>query len=259
MTSREKGTPAGDFDYEAHGTGYARLRQPDPHIAAQVHQALGPARTVLNVGAGAGSYEPSDRYVLAIEPSAVMRAQRPPHLAPAIDGRAEDLPLDDESVDASMALVTVHQWADLEKGLSELCRVTRGPIVILTFDRDTLFQYWMADYVPELISVEHRRYPPIQTLVAGLRGNVEVRAVSIPIDCTDGFKEAYYARPERLLEPEVRKAQSAWGFVDEAVQERFVKALAEDLRIGEWDRRYGAWRQKPYYEGSLRLIVSNPK
>src|ERR1700722_12778228 len=129
-----KKTSAGDFDYDAQGGGYARQRRTDPRIAALVHQALGSARTVLNVGAGAGSYEPDDRHVIAIESSAAMRSQRPAHLAPAIHGVAENLPLDDQSVDAAMAMLTVHQWGDLDKGLAEMVRVTRGPIVVLTFD-----------------------------------------------------------------------------------------------------------------------------
>lgn len=253
-----KRLPAGDFDYETHGRGYSQQRRADPRIAAFVTQELGNARTVLNVGAGAGSYEPEDRYVLAIEPSAAMRAQRPAHLAPAIHGIAEDLPLDDQSVDASMALVTVHQWSNLRKGLSELCRVTRGPILILTFDREALDRYWLADYVPELIAVEYRRYPPLKKIRVGLRGTVHVHKVPIPIDCVDGFTEAYYARPEQFLSPTVRKAQSAWGFVDEEVEKRFASTLAKDLQSGTWDERYGQWRNKPFYEGSLRLIVSHP-
>jgi hypothetical protein len=255
---QSKQPTAGDFDYEAHGQGYAQQRRADPRIAALVNQALGTARTVLNVGAGAGSYEPEDRYVLAIEPSAAMRAQRPAHLAPAIHGMAEELPLDNQSVDASMALVTVHQWSSLSQGLSELCRVTRGPIVILTFDRDALDRYWLADYVPELIAVEYRRYPPLATIRDGLRGTVQIDTVPIPIDCIDGFTEAFYARPERFLEPSVRMAQSAWGFVDKQIQERFARTLAEDLQSGAWDERYSDWRKKPFYEGSLRLIVSHP-
>ncbi len=227
-------------------------------IAARVQKALGNARTVLNFGAGAGSYEPDDRYVFAIEPSAAIRAQRPPSLAPAIHRIAEDLPLDDQSVDAVMALITVHQWQDLSKGLHELVRVTRGPIVILTFDRQDLDGYWLADYVPELIAVEYQRYPPIETIVAGLRGTVEVQVVPVPIDCVDGFTEAFYARPERFLNPAVRRGQSAWGFVGEQVQKRFVLALAEDLRPSVWGERYGEWRKKPSFEGSLRLIVSRP-
>ena len=136
--------PAGDWDYERHGHGYTAFRRPDPRIAAQVHRALGPARTVLNVGAGAGSYEPEGRYVLAVEPSAVMRAQRPRSLAPAIDAVAESLPLDDRSVDAAMAMITIHQWPDAGRGLREMRRVTRGPVVIMTFDGDALDRFWLA-------------------------------------------------------------------------------------------------------------------
>lgn len=136
-------TLAGDFDYDRHGQGYARQRRTDPRIAARVHAArvhaaLGQARTVINVGAGAGSYEPEDRHVVAVEPSAAMRAQRPRHLAPALDAVAERLPFDDDSFDAAMATVTVHQGSDTEQGLRELRRVSHGPVVILTFDGDAL-------------------------------------------------------------------------------------------------------------------------
>jgi len=130
--------PAGDVDYAKIGPGYSNLRKPDPRIAAMIQALLGPARTVLNVGAGAGSYEPQDRHVIAIEPAATMRAQRPSHLAPAIDAIAEQLPLDTATVDASMAILTVHQWKNRPAGLLELIRVTRGPIVLMTFDPDSL-------------------------------------------------------------------------------------------------------------------------
>src|SRR5688572_12062957 len=176
---------AGDFDYEAHGSGYARQRRTDPRIAALVYAALGDARTVLNVGAGAGSYEPEDRHVIAIEPSAAMRAQRPKHLTPAIHGIAENLPLDDQSVDASMASITVHQWPDLQKGLSELRRVTRDRIIVLTFDGDVLDRYWLADYVPELIAHERRRFPAIETICKCFGGKTEVQSIPIPKDCVD--------------------------------------------------------------------------
>jgi hypothetical protein len=248
----------GDFNYDTHGQGYAQIRRTDPRIAALVHQALGGARTVLNVGAGAGSYEPPDRHVLAVEPSAVMRAQPPPQLAPAIRGVAEALPLDDQSVDAAMAMVTVHQWADLKKGLSELCRVTRGPIAVLTFDGEALDNFWLAEYAPELIAAERRRYPSIETIRAGLVGAASIRAVPVPIDCVDGFTEAYYARPERFLDPAVRGAQSAWGFITKKEQTRSVERLGADLGSGAWDRKYGEWRKMPFFEGSLRLIVSSP-
>jgi SAM-dependent methyltransferase len=246
---------AGDVDYNVHGHGYAQQRQTDPRIARWVHAALGDARTVLDVGAGTGSYEPEDRHVIAIEPSAAMRAQRPPHRVPAIQGIAEALPLDDQSVDASMALITVHQWTNLNKGLSELRRVTRGPIVVMAFDGDALGRFWLAQYVPELIAVERRRDPPIETIRAGLGGTTSVQSIPIPIDCMDGFSEAHYARPEKLLEEAVRRSQSAWSFVDRAVEERFVKRLAEDLKSGAWDEQYGHWRRAPVYEGSLRLIT----
>jgi SAM-dependent methyltransferase len=257
MTDLLKRKLAGDVDYTKHGEGYVRTRRTDPRIAAWVHRALGDARTVLNIGAGAGSYEPQDRYVLAVEPSEAMRAQRPRNLVPAINGIAEQLPLDDQSVDAAMALVTVHQWHDLDKGLRELRRVTRGSIVVLTFDGDALDRYWLAHYAPELISVERRRYPNMERIAKGLGGSTEVHVIPIPIDCVDGFTEAYYARPESFLDANIRRSQSAWSFVPEDDQTRFVKRLADDLTSGEWDRKYGEWRKKPFFEGSLRLLVSN--
>jgi SAM-dependent methyltransferase len=246
---------AGDFDYDANGQTYARQRRTDPRIAALVHETLGSARTVLNVGAGAGSYEPTDRHIIAIEPSAAMRTQRPAHLTPAIHGAAENLPLDDRSVDAAMAMVTVHQWPDLETGLAELTRVTRGPIVVLTFDGDALDRLWLAEYAPELFAVERRRYPAIDRICAGLGGNCEVRPVPIPFDCVDGFSEAFYGRPEQFLDPAVRRSQSAWGFIEPAMEERIVAALAADLESGAWDARHGRWRRQPFFEGAVRLIV----
>jgi len=248
---------AGDFDYDTHGHGYAVQRRTDPRIAAMVHAALGTAKTVLNVGAGAGSYEPVDRHVTAVEPSETMRAQRPPHLVPALAAIAEALPFDDQSFDASMAMVTVHQWSDRERGLQELRRVTRGPIVVLTFDGDALDRFWLADYVPELIVADRGRLPPIAGITATLGGETAVQTVSIPRDCIDGFTEAYYARPERFLDESVRRSQSVWGFVEREVEVRFVRALKDDLSSGAWDERYGKWRRMAHFDGSLRLIVSD--
>ena len=247
--------PAGDVDYGAWGRGYSLQRRADPRIEAQVHAALGDARTVLNIGAGAGSYEPRDRHVIAIEPAAAMRAQRGPDRAPAIAGVAEALPLDDQSVDASMAMMTVHQWPDLAKGLAELRRVTRGPIVIMTADGEALGGFWFNDYAPERIEAERRRLPPIRTLVLGLGGQVEVETVAIPLDCTDGFVEAFYGRPERMLDPLVRAAQSGWGFVSPDVELRFVATLSADLASGAWDRKYGALRTQPTFDGGGRLVI----
>ncbi|MDQ5833099.1 MAG: methyltransferase domain-containing protein [Actinomycetota bacterium] len=247
---------AGDFEYERHGTGYTAQRRTDPTIAALVHQALGEARTVLNVGAGAGSYEPEDRYVLAVEPSAAMRAQRPADLAPAIDAVAEALPFDDDSVDAAMAVITVHQWPDAAQGLGDLRRVTRGPVVVLTFDGEALDRFWLADYVPELLEHERRRMPLIEAICSALGAESEVQTVPVPFGCVDGFSEAFYGRPERFLDDAVRWAQSFWGFAEPGVEDRFVASLRADLASGEWDERYGALRSRPFYEGSLRLIRS---
>jgi SAM-dependent methyltransferase len=252
MTSRI----AGDFDYEAHGTGYTVQRRTDPRIAELVHTALGSARTVVNVGAGAGSYEPQDRQVTAVEPSALMRAQRPTYLSAAIDAVAEDLPFADNSFDAAMATVTIHQWPDVDRGLRELRRVSRGRVVVLTFDADALDLLWLADYVPELITAERRRYPAIQHIVQVLGGTATVTPVPIPEDCVDGFTEAYYARPERFLDPAVRQSQSAWGFIDPAAEQAGIDRLRADLESGEWDRRYGTLRSEPTFIGSLRLITA---
>jgi len=248
---------SGDFDYDTHGSGYASVRRPDPRIAALVHAALGDAGTVLNVGAGAGSYEPTDRHVVAVEPSATMRAQRPPTLAPALNATAEQLPFDDDSFDAVMATVTVHQWRGLHRGLSELRRVARGPVVILTFDGDALDRFWLAAYAPELIAAERRRYPAIPLLADAIGRTASVTEVPIPIDCADGFTEAFYARPESFLDPRVRAAQSAWGFIPPEAADRTVASLRQDLASGRWDRTYGEWRTRPHFSGSLRLLAGH--
>ncbi len=182
VASARRAAPAGDFDYERNGSGYAARRRPDPRIAALIHRALGDARTVLNVGAGAGSYEPDGRYVVAVEPSATMRAQRPPDRVPAIDATAERLPFDDDSFDAAMATVTIHQWSDPDTGLLEMRRVSRGVVTIMTFDAPALEEFWLCDYVPEVIAVEQRRFPPISRIVRTLGGSAEV--VSVPIRTT---------------------------------------------------------------------------
>ena len=254
MTRHADGS-AGDANYGAIGAGYISYRQPDPVIAAFIGRYLGDARSVLNVGAGAGSYEPVDRKVTAVEPSASMRAQRPAHLPRAIDAVAGKLPFPDASFDASMATFTVHQWPDLRAGLVEMRRVTRGPVLILTCDPAELDRSWLAAYAPEVIAVEARRYPSIAGITNALGSPAEVVPIPIPLRCTDGFSEAYYGRPERLLEPGARLANSAWSFVDPSVAARFVADLGRDLANGTWDASYGHLRTQASFEGSLRLIV----
>jgi hypothetical protein len=247
---------AGDADYGQIGARYSTYRQPDRRIAARIVKAIGDARTILNVGAGAGSYEPADRQVTAVEPSASMRAQRPPHLPTAIDATAEKLPFPDHHFDASMATFTVHQWADLKVGLAEMRRVTRGPVMVLSCDPAALNRFWLHDYAPEVTAVEAARYPAIADIVAGLGPDATVLQVPIPLDCRDGFNEAYYGRPERLLDEGARLACSGWSFVEPSVVARFVKNLGRDLADGTWDKRFGHLRSKSEFDGPLRLIIS---
>jgi SAM-dependent methyltransferase len=259
VRKRHKDGSAGDANYAVIGQGYQKYRQPDPHIAGFIRAALGEARSVLNVGAGAGSYEPLDRQVTAVEPSSSMRAQRASHLPAALDAVAEELPFADRSFDASMATFTVHQWADLEAGLAEMRRVTWGPVVILSCDPDALEGFWLNAYAPEAIAIEARRYPSISSIDNGLGGGADVQAVPIPLNCLDGFSEAYYGRPERLLDTGARLANSAWSFLDPAVGQRFASDLARDLADGSWDASHGHLRTQPFFEGSLRLIVGQPR
>lgn len=249
---------AGDADYGRIGPGYASIRQPDPRIEAAVWGAFGDARTVLNVGAGAGSYEPRDRQVTAVEPSASMRAERPADRVAAIDATAEELPFPDQAFDASMASVTIHQWPDPEAGLREMRRVTRGPVVILTFTPEVPEPWWQPEYVPELFEVEAHRMPALDRVTGALGGDVEVRVLPIPADCIDGFGQAFFARPERTLEADVRRAMSAWSFVPPEVHERYVRELGADLASGAWDARWGRFRELPEFDGGLRLVVARP-
>ena len=250
-------TPAGDFDYDKSKVDYATIRKTDPRIGALVRRSFGEAHSLLNVGAGAGSYEPLDIEVVAVEPSEQMRLQRPAHLTTAIDATAEALPFDDKSFDASLASITVHQWSDLEAGLQEMRRVTRGPIVILTFEPEQLKNYWLAGYVPEIMEIESRRMPSFERLKAALGGSFSASQVPIPLDCQDGFAEAYYGRPEAFLDEPVRRAQSFWGFMDRDDEERCVARLRDDLSSGAWDRTHGDLRHQPHFAGSLYLITAH--
>lgn len=247
------------FDYDGLEHDYANHRKTDPRIAEYIHRALEPAKTILNVGAGSGSYEPNDIHVTSVEPSAVMREKRIGlGRPPAINARAEQIPFDDNSFDASMALVTVHHWPDIQAGLNEMRRVTKSQILVLTFDPDALDRFWNTQYFPELVAVEKERYPTIASLISWLGGNCEVIEIPIPLDCTDGFQEAFYGRPEAFLDKKVRQAQSAWGFLSEEMQTALTRRLALELTSGEWDRKFGHHRKMESFNGSLRLIVSQP-
>jgi SAM-dependent methyltransferase len=257
MTLQANGGDPGQASYAEIALLYAHYRRPDPRIAALVTNALGEAKTVLNVGAGTGSYEPAHLSVTPVEPSAAMRAQRPAHLTAALGVTAEALPFADNSFDASMSTFSVHQWRDLERGLSEMRRVTRGPVVILTCDPTLLNRFWLSMYTPEVIDAEARRYPSIGRLAKGLGSRVQVLSVPIPLDCTDGFNEAYYGRPAALLDRGARLSCSAWSFVDDTVHDRFTAELSRDLADGTWDNRFGTLCSQPTFDGSLVLVISD--
>lgn len=254
MRSRTADGSAGDADYGTIGGAYTAYRRPDPRIAGFIGRALGGARTVVNVGAGAGSYELAGFEVTPVEPSASMRAQRPAHLPAAVNAVAEALPFGDDAFDAAMTTFSVHQWGDLRAGLAEMRRVARGPVVILTCDPDRVRDFWLYEYAPGVLDAEARRYPAIGDITAALGGRVEVGTVPIPADCRDGFNEAYYARPERLLDPDARRSCSAWSFVEPEVAARYTERLRDDLASGAWDARHGHLRRQPALDGSLVLI-----
>ncbi|MCU0152519.1 class I SAM-dependent methyltransferase [Curtobacterium poinsettiae] len=238
MTTTTDGS-AGDADRRQH-------RRPEPAFARAVAKALGDARTVLDVGAGAGaagSYAPTDRDVTAVQ-------------------AAEDLPFADDTFDAAVSTFSLHGWAErgaLERGLAEVRRVTRGPIVIVTFDPDRIERSWLAEYAPEVLSAEARRHPALPRITDALGDDtVTSTPLPIPFTCVDGFAEAYYARPERLLDPAVRRADPAWDLVDEFTVRRSVAALRTALESGEWDRRHGSLRIRPTDEGSVVLVTATP-
>ena len=238
--------------YDTIGLDYAQLRKPDPRIEAAIHAALGDARTVLNVGAGAGSCEPTDRRVTALEPSAAMIAQRPAGYAEVVQGVAEDLPLGDDSFDAVMAVLTVHHWRDQAKGLAELRRVSRGPVVILTFD--ALFPaFWLADYIPELVRLDEGQMP-YMSFYGEMLGPVDIHPVEIPADCIDGFLCAYWKRPAAYLDERVRGAISSfWKIGDISPALARLKA---DLDHGAWPERYASLLALDRLDCGYRLVVS---
>ncbi|MEU6821093.1 class I SAM-dependent methyltransferase [Streptomyces atriruber] len=258
MSTRTYGSSADGIGYDTSSTRPVARRRPDPRIAGLIARALGDARSVLNVGAGTGSYEIAAHTITAVEPSLAMRAQRPAALATAIDAVAEDLPFADGRFDASMTLFSVHQWSDVEAGLREMRRVTRGPVVVLAHDPARVRDFWLYEYAPDVLDAEVRRHPPLRTLTAALGGTTTVQPVPIPLDCTDGFNEAYYGRPELLLDPAARQACSAWSFIDDRARQDFDTSLRHALGSGAWDAAFGHLRNRPAYDGSLVLLRSTP-
>lgn len=219
--------------YDAIGAGYARRRREDPRIASLIRAALGDARSVVNVGAGAGSYEPADMSVLAVEPSETMIGQRPTGAAPCLRGSAEALPVDTGAHDAAMAILTIHHWADWRAGLREMRRVARRRIVLLTFDVDAS-DFWLTrDYFPALLDLDRAIMPPLDAL-AREPGAFDATPVPVPHDCVDGFLGAYWRRPRTYLDENARGAMSSFARIDAADG---LARLAADLDSGAWRAR----------------------
>jgi SAM-dependent methyltransferase len=240
--------------YDTIGVDYSALRKPDPRIAARIASALGSARTVLNVGAGTGSYEPTDRAVTAVEPSREMIRQRSPQAAEAIQASAEDLPFGDAHFDASMAILTVHHWPDKQAGLREMRRVTRGPVVLLTFDPSQ--RPWLTDYLPELAALDDAQMPAMSDYERWLSSPVRITPVPVPHDCTDGFLHAYWRRPAAYLDPHIRSGSSSFWALGAPVVERGLAELRRDLDSGAWERRYADSLELDEYDAGYRLVVS---
>jgi SAM-dependent methyltransferase len=241
--------------YDTIGAGYAGRRREDPRIAARLWAALGDARTVVNVGAGTGSYEPPDREVIPIEPSEVMIAQRPTSLAPARVGRAEMLPLEDKCVDAAMVVLSLHHWEDQDAGLAELIRVARRRIALLTIDPFASGRMWlMADYLVEVAALDHEIMPLPEAIAARLGGRVEV--VPVPADCSDGMLLAFWPHPEWVLDSEARAATSGFARMPADVVDRVVRDVSRDLADGTWERRYGNLRGLEEFDAGLRLLTA---
>lgn len=223
-------------------------------MAEPIRQALGDARSVVNVGAGTGSYEPWDCDVVAVEPSEVMIAQRPPDAAPAVQGVAENLPFGDGRFDASMAILTLHHWSDVPTGLAELVRVARRRVVVVTFDLDVAHDLWIVrDYLPEIVPPNKRSFPTMPELLNALPAPI-VQPLLVPSDCTDRMFATLWARPEQYLDPRVRAATSAWHQVPAPVVTRALGRLRRDLASGAWDERYGYLRAMREWDVGLRLI-----
>lgn len=242
--------------YDRLGRGYSDFRRADSRIAARIEEALGDARSVLNVGAGAGSYEPAGGRVQAVEPSAEMIAQRPDGAAPVVQASAEALPFENDSFDAAMAVLTAHHWADLDAGLAEMLRVARRRIVIVAFDSEALSDLWIAaDYFPGMLGLKRSSGASSRDLAAKLPVSQSL-PLPVPRACEDHFFAALWARPELLFEEDVVRSMWVWQSIPEESRRGGRERLAADLRSGAWDKRHGHLRERPELDVGLRIVVS---
>lgn len=236
--------------YQRWGEGYALRRRADPRIAQAIDEALGETGSLLNVGAGTGSYEPTDRLVQGLEPSQVMIDQRPAGAAPCLRGVAESLPFEDGSFDAAMAILTIHHWSDWRLGLREMRRVARGRLVVLTFDAEA-GDFWLTrDYLPELAALDRQIMPRLCEIAAEL-GPGACNPVLVPHDCQDGFLGAYWRRPEVYLDPLARRSMSSFARIE---SENGLRRLARDLESGHWQQRYAELLGLDFLDVGYRLL-----
>lgn len=239
--------------YEWIGVGYAEHRRPDPRLARLIAGALGDAESVVNVGAGTGSYEPADRIVVAVEPAITMIRQRGPCSAPVVQASALRLPFANNSFDAGLAVLTIHHWPDWELGLCELVRVTRKRVVLFTWDPASDAFWLVRDYFPSLLEADRKRFPSLAAL-QGVLGPVEVIPVRIPHDCTDGFMGAYWRRPEAYLDPGIRSGISSFS---EETSSSALERLAADLKSGAWAQEYGTLLREVELDIGYRLVIAS--
>ncbi len=241
--------------YDRIGATYTARRTADPRWEREIHSALGAAQTVINVGAGTGSYEPRDRNVLAVEPSGTMIGQRPPGSAPVVRAYAEDLPVGDDEFDAALAVLTVHHWSDHVRGLEELRRVSRRQVV-LAFDAEVAASFWLCDYIPEIGAFDLGRAPSMHLLSHVLHTD-DVRPLLVPSDMRDGVLAANWQRPHAYLDPAVRACASGLAQLDQSIVDTGIERLRRDLADGTWGRRYGHLRNLTTFDGGYRLVVAH--
>lgn len=242
--------------YDRIGMSYTRTRRTDPRVAAQINAALGDARTIVNIGAGTGSYEPADRGVVAVEPSPTMIAQRAAGAAPALRAYAESLPFRDNTFDAALAIFTVHHWSDTRRGLLEIARVARRQ-VILSYDAIVEDNFWLVeDYFPEIGALDNDNREYTSEAIARVVDVTQVEPVLVPSDCIDGFAACYWNRPEAYIDPDVQAGISGIARLDPEVRERGTEQLRADLKSGAWDARHGHLRALTELDVGYRLVVA---
>ncbi len=243
--------------YDTIGKGYAELRRPDPRIHAQIVRALGDAETVVNVGAGTGSYEPDDRKVIAVEPSMEMIRQRRAGSAPTVRADATALPFATKRFDAALAVLTMHHWPNPIAGLKEMRRVASGRVVVLTHFIRSLEDFWLVrDYFPETIERDLWRFPTEEEVRDAI-DVFDIEVVPVPSDCIDGFLACYWSRPEAYLDERIRSGMSIFPLLDPSLVNAAVRRLRADLESGAWDERYGDLRSMSEHDFGYRLVVAN--